>query len=163
MWVLLIMKFRKLAVSVSCQLLDHKLNFCFISEFIKLIFFLRLVARVNSILPDINHLMTNLKNTQVKLKEKGDDVDKKIDRLKRQVAEARDLASRVNVGVSFQPNTFVEVKNPEDLAKQSISTKVSAYFKSDKPNGALLYLGNEMGTSRKLKRAHTVSYFSLIR
>lgn len=95
----------------------------------------------------------------MKLKGKGTDVDKQIDRLKRQVAEARDLASRVNVGVDFQPNTFIEVKNPEDLAKQSTSTKVSAYFKSDKPNGALLYLGNEIGTNRKLKRAHTVSRF----
>ncbi|KAK6627792.1 hypothetical protein RUM44_010271 [Polyplax serrata] len=119
------------------------------------------LTRVNSILPDINQLMTNLKDTQMKLKGKGTDVDKQIDRLKRQVAEARDLASRVNVGVDFQPNTFIEVKNPEDLAKQSTSTKVSAYFKSDKPNGALLYLGNEIGTNRKLKRAHTDDFLSV--
>lgn len=114
------------------------------------------MTRVNSVLPNITSLMTDLKDTQSKLKDKGSDVERQIERLKRQIAEARDLASRVKVGVTFQPNTFVEVKNPEDLAQQSTTTKVSAYFKTEKPNGVLLYLGNEIGTSRKLKRALTV-------
>lgn len=114
------------------------------------------MAKVNEILPDIGNLMSNLKNTQSNLKERGSEVNEQIARLKRQVAEARDLVSRVKVGVIFEPNTFVEIKNPEDLAQQSTTTKVSAYFKTEKPNGVLLYLGNEVGTSRRLTRTLTV-------
>ncbi|KAL0280200.1 UNVERIFIED_CONTAM: hypothetical protein PYX00_001570 [Menopon gallinae] len=119
------------------------------------------LALVNSILPDVNILMNKVKDTQANLKDKTGDIDKQVERLKRQIAEARDLASRVKVGVNFEPNTFVEIKNPDDLAKQSLTTKISGYFKTDQPNGALVYVGNEMGTSRKLKRAQTDDFMSV--
>lgn len=123
--------------------------------------FLIAVGLISSILPDVNILMNRVKDSQANLKDKTGDIDKQVERLKRQIAEARDLASRVKVGVNFDPNTFVEIKNPDDLAKQSVTTKISGYFKTDQPNGALVYVGNEMGTSRKLKRAQTVSTLSL--
>lgn len=63
---------------------------------------------------------------------------------------------RIKVGVSLSRNSTLELRNPENLAQQGISTLASVYFKTDQPNGLIMYLGNEVGTSKKMRRAKTV-------
>jgi len=63
---------------------------------------------------------------------------------------------RIKVGVNLSKNSTLELRNPENLAQQSISTLASIYIKTDQPKGLILYLGNEVGTSRRMRRFKTV-------
>lgn len=64
---------------------------------------------------------------------------------------------RIKVGVSLSKNSTIELRNPKNLAQQGISTLASIYFKTDQPtDGLIMYLGNEVGTSEKMRRAKTV-------
>jgi len=56
----------------------------------------------------------------------------------------------------------LELRNPENLAQQSISTLASIYIKTDQPTGLILYLGNEVGTSRRMRRFKTVMILSFL-
>lgn len=68
---------------------------------------------------------------------------------------------RIKVGVNLSRNSTLELRNPENLAQQGISTLASIYFKTNQPDGLIMYLGNEVGTSKKMRRAKTVSNESL--
>jgi laminin alpha 3/5 len=71
------------------------------------------------------------------------------------------MCYRIKVGVTFSQNTALELRNPESLPQLATSTKVSLYFKTNKPNGFLLYLGNEEGTHRKLRRVRSDDFLAL--
>jgi laminin, alpha 3/5 len=76
-----------------------------------------------------------------------------LEKLRHQVNIARDLANGIKVGVTFHPNTTLELKPPENLSQLSTNSRVSAFVKTDKPNGFLMYLGNENKTDgRRGKR-----------
>ncbi|KAJ9580421.1 hypothetical protein L9F63_024397, partial [Diploptera punctata] len=75
---------------------------------------------------------------------------------------SRDVANRMKVGVTFYPNTTLELRNPESMSQLATSTQVSLYFKTNKPNGFLLYLGNELGTHRKVRRVDSDDFLALV-
>lgn len=64
---------------------------------------------------------------------------------------------RIKLGVTFFRNSTLELRNPESISHQGLNSHVSIYIKTDKPNGLVLYIGNEKGTSRKMRRAVSVS------
>ena len=67
----------------------------------------------------------------------------------------------MKVGVTFYQNTTLELRNPESMSQLATSTPVSVYFKTDKQNGFLLYLGNELGTHRKIRRVRSDDFLAL--
>lgn len=69
------------------------------------------------------------------------------------------MSFRVKVGLTFYPNTTLELRNPENLADQSTKTYISTYFRTENPNGLIFYLGNKEGT--KLKRTQSDDYMAL--
>ncbi|KRT80924.1 hypothetical protein AMK59_5060, partial [Oryctes borbonicus] len=90
---------------------------------------------------------------------RSEDLDEKIEKLKRQIALARDIANRIKVGVRFYKNTTLELRNPDNLEQLSTSTKISGYFRTNNTFGLLIYLGNGNGTG--LRRTKTDDYMAL--
>lgn len=86
-------------------------------------------------------------------------IEKEIKKLNEQIAFARDLADRIKVGVEFQRETTLELRNPPNLQDLSTSTYISGYFKTKNDNGLLMYLGNGNGTN--LRRTKTDDYMAL--
>ncbi|XP_011495348.1 PREDICTED: laminin subunit alpha [Ceratosolen solmsi marchali] len=102
---------------------------------------------MNTMLPDITNRLKVLSNKQQSINGSGNSLYDKIESLKRKISNARDLANRIRIGLTFFPNTTLELKNPESLPLQITSTKISVYFRTAKPNGFLMYLGNENRTN----------------
>lgn len=107
------------------------------------------VERVKDLLPNITQRIEDLIEKQGKDDSIISDIGDRIDRLKTQIKMARHLANNVNVGVQFYPNTTLELKVPETLSQIATNSNTSVYFKTDKPNGFILYLGNENKTGAK--------------
>lgn len=110
---------------------------------------------VNKIVPNINNFLNDLSKNQKAMEGTGNDLQNKIDALKNKIANARELADRFKTGLTFYRNTTLELKNPESLPLLATSSKISLYFRTNKTNGFLFYLGNE--EKMKLPRAKTVS------
>lgn len=115
---------------------------------------------VNKIVPNIEQLLSRLGEKQKIFESRGNDLSKKLEMLKTKVANARELAGRVKTGVTFYRNTTLELKNPESLPLLATSTKLSLYFRTNKTNGFLLYLGNE--DNSKTPRSKTRDYMALM-
>jgi laminin alpha 3/5 len=111
---------------------------------------------MNSMLPDIHNRLKNLSNRQQSINGSGNSLYDKIESLKRKISNARDLTNRIRIGLTFFPNTTLELKNPESLPLQTTSTKISVYFRTSKANGFLMYLGNENRTN--ILRVKTVGF-----
>jgi len=109
---------------------------------------------VVKVMPNINSLLNSLNGNQKSIDTTGNDLQSKIEALRNKIANARELANRFKTGLTFYRNTTLELKNPESLPLLSTSTKISLYFRTNKTNGFLLYLGNEEKT--KLPRSKTV-------
>lgn len=109
---------------------------------------------VDKVLPNITRLLNSLNDNQKSIDTLGNDLQSKIEALKNKIANARELANRFKTGLTFYRNTTLELKSPESLPLLTTSTKVSLYFRTNKTNGFLLYLGNEEKT--KLPRSKTV-------
>lgn len=114
--------------------------------------------RVQTIVPNITNLIYELGSKQASIDQTGSSLQKKIDDLKHNIANARELANRFKIGLTFYRNTTLELKNPENLPLLATSTKISAYFRTNETNGFLLYLGNEQ--KNKQPRSKTVSLIS---
>lgn len=71
------------------------------------------------------------------------------------------LLYSIKVGATYFQNTTSELRNPESISHQGLNSHVSVYFKTKEPNGLILYLGNEKGTSRKMRRSNSVSFLDL--
>ena len=98
---------------------------------------------VNKVIPNITELMNKLGEQQKVIKSTGSDLLKKIEALNKKIANARELADRIKIGLTFYRNTTLQLKNPAGLPLLATSTKVSLYFRTNKTNGFLMYLGNE--------------------
>lgn len=101
------------------------------------------IDRVAKILPNLKTLVEDLKKRQQEVSQSSDNLGDRIEKLKRQIEIAHDIANSIKVGVQFHPNTTLELQPPSNLAQLASNSRVSAYFKTEKPNGFLMYLGNE--------------------
>ena len=119
------------------------------------------IDRLNSVLPDLRDLLSRTNRHLPILKRVGSDVEQKLAELKQKVALARDQANRIKVGVTFYPNSTLQLRNPEGLSRAATSNKLSLFFRTADPNGFLAYLGNEVGTSKKLRRVSTDDFMAL--
>ena len=82
----------------------------------------------------------------------ADDLGNKIAELRRKVELTRSLTNRIKVGMELSRSNSVQLKNPSDIGRASTYTHISMYFKTPERDGLLYYLGNEVGTSRRVKR-----------
>lgn len=107
--------------------------------------------RVNTLIPnletqveEIGELQNNAMKHMSSLGEQKSILQDKID-------QAREIANKIKVGVTFQPSTTIELKPPSsELYEKEI---VSIFVKTENPNGFILYLGNENKTTgRRNKR-----------
>jgi len=114
---------------------------------------------VDKVVPNITNLLNSLNGNQKSIDSITNDLQNKIETLKNKIANARELADRFRTGLTFYRNTTLELKNPESLPLLTTSTKISLYFRTNKTNGFLLYLGNE--EKIKLSRSKTVSLIEI--
>ncbi|XP_054277134.1 laminin subunit alpha [Macrosteles quadrilineatus] len=117
--------------------------------------------KVNSILPDMIELVEQLKEKPQELKKMAETIKDDLEDLKQKVKMARDLANRIKVGATFFRNTTLELRNPDSITHQGLNSHVSVYFKTPEPNGLIIYLGNEKGTSRKMRRSNSDDFMAL--
>lgn len=110
------------------------------------------VQRVSELVPNILGVIDELEEKQGRLDSLNSQIGDDLERLRRQVEQARALANSIKVGVQFQPNTILELKTPDNLQSQTFNTRVSAFFKTANPNGLLLFLGNEPQNGVRGKR-----------
>lgn len=82
----------------------------------------------------------------------ADDLGNKIAELRRKIDLTRSLTNRIKVGMELTRSNSVQLKNPSDIGRASTYTHISLYFKTAERDGLLYYLGNEVGTSRRVKR-----------
>lgn len=99
--------------------------------------------RVQRLLPNMTNLVEELQLKQDNIDRVGSDLGDRIDKLKKQIEMARDIANGIKVGVRFHPNTMLELKPPPSLGQLATNTRLSAFVRTEKPNGFLMYLGNE--------------------
>lgn len=110
------------------------------------------VNKVGDLVPKIISMVDEQQDKQDKLDVLDSQIGYDIERLRRQIAQARSIANSIKLGVQFMPNTTLELKTPENLQSQAYNTKVSTFFRTDKPNGFLMYLGNEPKQGTRGKR-----------
>lgn len=99
--------------------------------------------------PKLTELAQEIEEQQQRVSEQSQQLGQDIDHLKRQIETARRIANNIKVGVTFTPSTILELKTPEKAPLLATKTKLSTYFKTQEPNGFLLYLGNDNKTSQK--------------
>lgn len=119
------------------------------------------IERLNAVLPDLRNLLTRNKEKQVLLNQLGKDLSEKLAELRQKTALARDQANRINVGVTFYHNSTLQLRNPDGLNRAATANQFSLYFRTAELNGFLAYLGNEVGTSKKLRRTRSDDFMTL--
>lgn len=82
------------------------------------------MEQVEQQVPEMMELATNLRQKKESIQIKGIDVGDRLKALRRSIQKTRELANKIKVGVDFQPNTTIELQNPEDITKAATSTKV---------------------------------------
>lgn len=102
---------------------------------------------VEESLPTLLKAVDDIEQQQANVEEIAQTLGDGIESLKRQIETARQIANDIKVGVKFEPSTILELKTPETLPLLATKTKVSTYFKTEKPNGFLLFLGNDNKTA----------------
>lgn len=102
---------------------------------------------VEDTIPQLNELVQTIEQEQANIEEIGQLLGEDIENLKRQIETARQIANDIKVGVRFSPGTVLELKTPETTPLLATKTKASAFFKTEKPNGFLMYLGNHNRTA----------------
>uniref|UniRef100_W4VRR7 Putative response to misfolded protein n=1 Tax=Corethrella appendiculata TaxID=1370023 RepID=W4VRR7_9DIPT len=110
------------------------------------------IERFKQLIPNIEQLVSNLDKKQSEVDSIQSDIGDRIEKIKEQIQSARDLANGIKAGVTFYPNTTLELKPPEALSLLATNSRISTYFKTDKQNGFLMYLGNENKDDRKPSR-----------
>jgi laminin alpha 3/5 len=119
------------------------------------------LERLNAVLPDLRNLLTRSKEKQAVLSVMGKDLSAKLAELRQKTALARDQANRITVGVTFYHNSTLQLHNPEGLSRAATANQFSLYFRTADTNGFLAYLGNEVGTSKKLRRTRSDDFMTL--
>ncbi|XP_075229000.1 laminin subunit alpha [Lycorma delicatula] len=116
---------------------------------------------VQTVLPNIVSLKDTLEDRINNLNRLSNSIQESLKTLKERVTMARDLAKRINIGTTFYRNSTLELKNPDNLAQQGLNSVASIYFLTDKPNGLVFYIGNEIGTHRRMRRTNTDDFMAL--
>lgn len=106
------------------------------------------VDRIASLLPSVTKLFKDLDSKQDDISRLHSDLGDRLEKLKEQIDMARVIANGIKVGVRFYPNTTLELPPPQNLPLLEASSQISTYFKTDKPDGFLFYLGNENKTGK---------------
>lgn len=101
------------------------------------------VGDVTMVMPNIQNLVENLERRQNTTNLMISGLGDRLDKLRSQVDTAREIANSINLGVAFHPNTTLELKTPENLQLLATNSRFSTYFRTEKPNGFVVYLGNE--------------------
>lgn len=121
----------------------------------------RQVEQVEQQVPEMMDLATSLRQKKESIQEKGIDVGDRLKELRHSIQKTRELANKIKVGVEFQPNTTIELQNPEDLTKAATSTKVSMFVRTDEPSGLLMFMGTPVGGSKLMRRTKTDDFMAL--
>jgi len=119
------------------------------------------IERLNAVLPDLRTLLSRTQDKQGTLRQAGTDLEAKLAEVRQKTALARDQANRIKVGVTFYPNSTLQLRNPEGLQKAATTNQLSLFFRTSKPDGFLAYLGNEVGTMKKLRRTKSDDFMAL--
>ncbi|XP_069958976.1 laminin subunit alpha isoform X2 [Cherax quadricarinatus] len=119
------------------------------------------VERVEQVVPEMTQLATQLRAQKEVIQTLGIDVGDRLEKLRRTIQKTRELANKIKVGVSFLPNTTIEVENPEDLIKAATSTKLSLFTQTEEPTGLLLFMGTPVGGSKRMRRTTTDDFMAL--
>ncbi|XP_075991137.1 laminin subunit alpha isoform X2 [Anticarsia gemmatalis] len=113
----------------------------------------KMKANVDNLVKDIQNLEPTISTTYNAVKGRQDDLehrrkeaDEKLLKLKELIEQARTVANRIQVGVSFDSLTTLQPRLPDTVDEMSTSTHVSVYFKTKAENGLILYLGNPKDT-----------------
>lgn len=117
--------------------------------------------RVSVRVPELTKLTKKNVESVKRIKLKNTDIADKIAALKRKVALARDQAKRIEIGAKFHGNTSIQLRNPEKLQQAATYTQTSMYVRTSEPNGLLMYLGNEVGTRKRVKQMLTDDFMAL--
>ncbi|XP_058457360.1 laminin subunit alpha [Malaya genurostris] len=107
------------------------------------------IEQYKSMIPKVEMLVDEVEGKQNKIDSIVSDIGDRLESLKKQIASARALANSIKFGMTFHPNTTLELKPPEVLSQLASNSTVSAYFKTNKPEGFLFYLGNEVKPDAK--------------
>lgn len=101
------------------------------------------VADVQMVMPNIQNLVQSLEKRQDTTNLMVSGLGDKLGKLRSQVDTAREIANSINLGVEFHPNTTLELIPPQNLQLLATNSRFSTYFRTEKPNGFVVYLGNE--------------------
>ncbi|XP_050097931.1 laminin subunit alpha isoform X1 [Anopheles aquasalis] len=107
------------------------------------------IDRFKTMIPNIRQLVEKLDKKQNQVDSIVSDIGDRLESLKRQIGEARAFANTIRVGMLFHPNTTVELKPPKSLSHMATNSNISVFFRTDKTEGFLLYLGNEIKPDTK--------------
>ncbi|CAB3226438.1 unnamed protein product [Arctia plantaginis] len=105
-----------------------------------------LVKNIQDLEPSIASTYRAVKAHQDDLEHRRKEADEKLLKLKGIIEQARTVANRIQVGVSFDRLTTLQPRLPDTVDEMSTSTHVSVYFKTKEKDGLILYLGNPKDT-----------------
>lgn len=104
---------------------------------------------VDTSVPKLSELADEIEEQQQRVGEQSQQLGQDIEHLKEKIESARRIANNIKVGVQFKPSTVLELKTPEQAPLLATKTKLSTFFRTNEPNGFLLYLGNDNKTNQK--------------
>lgn len=120
------------------------------------------IDRVVAPEPDMGRLANRLLQRHKAMKDHAMDIQKQLEELRRKVALAKDEANRVKIGMAFNGNEWVRLKNPENLQEAATYTHLSLHVKTDRPDGTLFYLGNGQISQPRAKRSREGDFMGLV-
>ena len=122
----------------------------------------QLLDRLIPVLPDLRDLITRTQERQTIFRSVGKDaMEARLAELRQKTALARDQANRIKVGVTFFQNSTLQLRNPEGLSRAATANEFSLFFRTSQPDGFLAYLGNEVGSKKKLRRTKSDDFMAL--
>ncbi|XP_076046327.1 laminin subunit alpha isoform X4 [Oratosquilla oratoria] len=119
------------------------------------------IRDVEDTVPNMLDLSARLKEKKSDIESKGFDFGDRLANLRSTIQKTRELANKIKVGVDFESETTIELKNPDDLTEYSTSTKMSLFVNTRESNGFLMFLGSPVGTHQKIRRASTDDFMAL--
>ncbi|XP_046976709.1 laminin subunit alpha [Vanessa cardui] len=105
-----------------------------------------LLNNIGEMDPMISTTYQTVKMKQLNLENRRQEADDKLQKLRSLIEQARTVANRIPVGVTFDRRSTLQPRLPETVDEMSTSTHVSAYFRTKENNGFILYLGNPKDT-----------------
>ncbi|RUS82429.1 hypothetical protein EGW08_009817 [Elysia chlorotica] len=103
-------------------------------------------------MPKIESMVKKLSEDVDRVAQKSQTLGINVDKLKEKIAQARDEANRIKVGLSFLGNTTVTLRNPPVLKDTGSYSTVSVFLKTSQPDALLMYVGNNENVADESKR-----------